>query len=73
MNWDNVKDTNWPHLKDQLRQNFDKLTDEDITNIKANFRDRLCERLMNRYGYTKDVANEKLDAFISAVRMPAKV
>lgn len=72
MNWDQVK-TNWPQMKTNLKQSFDKLTDDDITNIKENFRDRLVDRIMNRYGYTKDVAQQKLDEFITNLKTPAKV
>lgn len=72
MNWDQVK-TNYPQLKDHLKNKFDKLTDDDITNIKENFRDRLSDRLANRYGYSKEEAQQKLDDFVNNLKMPAKV
>lgn len=72
MNWDQVK-ANWPQLKDYLKQNFNKLSDDDITNIKENFRDRIVERVMQRHGYTKEVATQKVDEFITNLKLPAKV
>lgn len=72
MNWDQIKD-NWPQVKSNIRARFDKLTDEDINNIRENFRDRLVERLQNRYGYTREDAQKRLDEVVNTLKTPAKV
>lgn len=72
MNWDQIRD-NWPQMKNNFRQRFDKLTDDDLNNIRDNFRDRLVERIQNRYGYTREVAQQKLDEVVNTLRTPAKV
>ena len=72
MNWDQVK-TNYPQLREHIKGKFDKLSDDDITSIKDNFRDHLCARLVSRYGYTKEVALQKLDEFVNTLKVPAKV
>ena len=49
MNWDQIQG-NWPHFKGKLRQNWMKLTDEDITRINGR-REELIARLHERYGF----------------------
>jgi len=43
MNWDRIQ-LDWMHFKDQVRSNWVKLTDEDVTRIGGR-RDQLIGRL----------------------------
>ncbi len=73
MNWNNINTNNWNNYKTQIRSQFNKLTDDDLNNIRENFRERLVERMMNRYGYSKEDAQQKLDTFITNLKAPEKV
>jgi uncharacterized protein YjbJ (UPF0337 family) len=69
MNWDQVE-LNWMQFKDKLRQNWAKLTDEDITRINGR-RAELAARLRERYGFAKAEAEREIEAWIKAQRRAA--
>ena len=48
MNWDQIE-TNWLVFKGELRHNWIKLTDEDVTRVNGR-REELAARLRDRYG-----------------------
>src|SRR5690242_3091024 len=59
MNWDQIEG-NWTKAKGKLRQQWGKLTDDDITVINGK-REELAGRLQERYGYQKDQAEKEID------------
>jgi uncharacterized protein YjbJ (UPF0337 family) len=63
MNWDQIKG-NWMQLKGKLKEQWGRLTDDDLTVI-AGKRDELLGRLQERYGYTKEQAERELAAWES--------
>ena len=58
MNWDQIAG-NWTQLKGQIKTQWGKLTDDDLT-VAQGQRDKLVGRLQERYGYTRDEAERQL-------------
>ena len=59
------KDTfegNWKQFKGKVREQWGKLTDDDI-DVIAGKRDQLVGRLQERYGLEKEAAEKQLTAF----------
>ena len=69
MNWDQIE-TNWLTFKGELRHNWIKLTDEDITRINGR-REELAARLRERYGFGKAEAEREISAWIRAQKFAA--
>jgi uncharacterized protein YjbJ (UPF0337 family) len=69
MNWDQIQ-VNWTHYKGKIRNNWVKLTDEDITRI-AGRRSELAGRLRERYGFAKSEAEREIEAWTKAQRQVA--
>jgi uncharacterized protein YjbJ (UPF0337 family) len=69
MNWDQIQ-INWMHFKDKVRQNWVKLTDEDLTRIGGR-REELIGRLQERYGFAKSEAEREVGAWMRAQRLAA--
>jgi uncharacterized protein YjbJ (UPF0337 family) len=69
MNWDQIQ-VNWMQFKGKVRNNWVKLTDEDITRI-AGRRSELASRLRARYGFAKAEAEREIEAWIKAQRLAA--
>lgn len=61
MNWDTVKG-NWRVLKGRAREKWGELTDDDLDQI-AGKRDVLLGTLQERYGRTKEAAEEEVREF----------
>jgi uncharacterized protein YjbJ (UPF0337 family) len=59
MNWDRIEG-NWKQLKGKAKEQWGKLTDDDLT-IIAGKRDQLSGKLQERYGYAKDEADRYVD------------
>jgi uncharacterized protein YjbJ (UPF0337 family) len=59
MNWDQVEGK-WKQMKGSLREQWGKLTDDDFETIQGN-RDRFLGKLQERYGYTKEQAEQELE------------
>lgn len=55
----------WMHVKDEVRDNWRKLTDEDLTRI-AGRRPELIDRLQVRYGFAKAEAEREAEAWMRA-------
>jgi uncharacterized protein YjbJ (UPF0337 family) len=53
----------WVHLKDEVRDNWRKLTDEDLTRIGGR-RTELIGRLQARYGFAKAEAECEAEAWM---------
>lgn len=62
MNKDIVKGK-WNEIKGKLKQQWGKLTDDDITTINGSY-DELSGRLQKAYGYQKDQAKKEIDSFL---------
>jgi uncharacterized protein YjbJ (UPF0337 family) len=62
MNWDQIEG-NWMKAKGKLRQQWGKLTDDDITLIDGK-REELAGRLQERYGYQKEQAEKEIDSWM---------
>jgi uncharacterized protein YjbJ (UPF0337 family) len=69
MNWDQIQ-VNWMQFKGEIRKNWVKLTDEDLTRIGGR-RAELIGRLQARYGFAKTEAAREVEAWIRAQRHAA--
>jgi uncharacterized protein YjbJ (UPF0337 family) len=64
MNSDQIQGK-WKQLKGAARQQFGKLTDDDIEVI-AGQRDKLIGKLQERYGYAREEAQKRADEFFAS-------
>jgi uncharacterized protein YjbJ (UPF0337 family) len=58
MNWEQVRG-NWNQAKGELKKQWGKLTDDDLTQVNGE-RDKLLGRIQERYGYAKEDAEREL-------------
>jgi uncharacterized protein YjbJ (UPF0337 family) len=58
MNWDRVEG-NWNTFKGQVKQQWGKLTDDDL-DVIAGQRDELIGRIQNAYGLARDEADRQV-------------
>lgn len=66
MNWDQVAG-NWKQLRGSLREQWGKLTDDDLHEI-AGRREQLVGRLQERYGWAKEEAERQADEFVKRTK-----
>ncbi len=59
MNWDQISGS-WTSAKGKIKEQWGKLTDDDL-DIIAGKRDQLLGRLQQRYGYSKEQAENEVD------------
>ena len=69
MNWDQIQG-DWTQFKGKVRENWVKLTDEDVTRIGGR-REELIRRLQARYGFAKAEAGREIDAWMRTQRRAA--
>ena len=69
MTWDQIQGS-WVEYKGKLRQNWNMLTDEDITRI-AGRRAELIGRLRARYGFAAAEADREIEAWIRSQKKAA--
>jgi uncharacterized protein YjbJ (UPF0337 family) len=62
MNWDRVEG-NWKEIQGQAKQQWGKLTDDDLTVIHGR-RDELEGKLQKHYGYAKDKVKAEVDNWL---------
>jgi len=62
MNWNNVEG-NWKEFKGRVKQQWGKLTDDDLTRIEGK-RDELEGILQQRYGYAQDQTRREIDTWL---------
>jgi uncharacterized protein YjbJ (UPF0337 family) len=62
MNWDRVEG-NWKEVQGQAKQQWGKLTDDDLTVIKGR-REELEGTLQKHYGYAKDKVKAEVDSWL---------
>jgi len=55
----------WKQIKGKVRQQWGKLTDDDLAAIKGD-RDVLAGKIQEYYGRTREQAEEDLDRFLEA-------
>ena len=63
MNLDQLKG-NWKQLKGDLKSEFGKLTDDEIMQAEGEAT-ALLGKIQEKYGITKEEAEEKLDNFLA--------
>jgi uncharacterized protein YjbJ (UPF0337 family) len=61
MNWDQIEG-NWKQLKGKVREQWGKLTDDDI-DVVAGRRQQLAGKIQERYGCAKDDAEKQVAAW----------
>ena len=65
MNWDRAAGE-WKQLKGKVKQQWGKLTDDDLTYINGH-RDQLLGRVQERYGIAKDQAEKQIKDWERAI------
>lgn len=63
MNWDRVQG-NWKQFTGQVKEQWGKLTDDDIAQINGN-REQLEGKIQARYGYAKDQVKQDIDNWLN--------
>lgn len=58
MNWDKIEGK-WKQYKGQARQQWGKLTDDDVENMKGH-KDELVGRIQERYGVDREEAERQV-------------
>ncbi len=66
MNWDRIEG-NWKQFKGQVKQQWGKLTDDDIDVIGGK-REQLVGKIQEQYGIGKDEAERQVDRFGNTFR-----
>jgi len=66
MNWDQVEGK-WNQLKGRVREQWGKLTDDDL-DVIAGKRDQFLGKLQERYGLEKAEAEKQLEEWQRTVR-----
>jgi uncharacterized protein YjbJ (UPF0337 family) len=54
-----VLETQWPQIRDMLKEKFSNLTEEDIRQINGRY-DQLVAKLQQKYGYSREEAEERI-------------
>lgn len=57
----------WTQMKGKVKENWGKLTDDDMTQIEGN-RDTLLGKIRERYGLAKEKAAEQLEKFENTLK-----
>ena len=70
MNSDTLQGT-WNQIKGNVKEAFGKLTDDDMMKMEGSM-DRAVGVLQQRYGYTKEQAQQEWDKFMSRYNRDAK-
>ncbi|MEX1012654.1 MAG: CsbD family protein [Waddliaceae bacterium] len=61
----NIFEGNWSILKGKVKENWGKLTDDDLQKIDGK-KDQLIGRLQKQYGYSKEEAQKQIKDFESS-------
>ncbi len=59
----------WKQMRGQVKQTWGKLTDNDLQQIDGS-RDKLVGVLQERYGISRDQANQEVDRFLAQHNRP---
>jgi uncharacterized protein YjbJ (UPF0337 family) len=68
MEWNQIG-SKWKQFTGSVKQEWGKLTDDDCDYIDGT-RDRLIGRLQEKYGFSKDEAERRADAWVSSQQSP---
>lgn len=63
MSWEAIEG-NWKQFVGKVKEQWGKLTDDDITNINGK-REQLEGSIQEKYGYAKDKAKAEVDDWIA--------
>jgi uncharacterized protein YjbJ (UPF0337 family) len=66
MNWDTIHG-NWKQLRGKVREQWGDLTDDEFDRM-AGKRDQMVGVLQKRYGWARDDAEQRADAFAHSLR-----
>jgi uncharacterized protein YjbJ (UPF0337 family) len=66
MNW-NIIEGNWKQAKGKFKEQWGKLTDDDLDIIKGR-RDQLTGKIQERYGLSKEAAEKQIDEWQNRAR-----
>jgi uncharacterized protein YjbJ (UPF0337 family) len=61
----------WQQFRGKVKEEWGKLTDDDLKMVEGKF-DKLSGLIRERYGYTKEKAEEELDRFYKKHNMYAE-
>ena len=61
MNWNQIEGK-WDQVKGSIKEQWGKLTDDDLLVIKGN-RDKLLGKLQEKYGYSQERVEQEVDEF----------
>ncbi|WP_017998093.1 CsbD family protein [Paracoccus sp. N5] len=61
MNWD-IVEGKWNQLKGSVKEKWGDLTDDELTEV-AGKKDKLAGKLQEKYGWTKEEADNQLNDF----------
>jgi uncharacterized protein YjbJ (UPF0337 family) len=67
MNW-NEMEGKWKQIQSSAKERWAKLTDDDL-DIIAGKREGLVGKLQERYGITKEAAQQDADAWLRTMKM----
>ncbi|MEZ5351845.1 MAG: CsbD family protein [Bryobacteraceae bacterium] len=70
MNWDQVEGK-WKEFRGSVREQWGKLTEDDLDVIGGK-REQLTGRLQQQYGYSKEKAEDEINAFLKNRHSTAK-
>ena len=70
MSWGDQVIAKWHQIRGSVKQEWGKLTDDDLDYIEGT-RDRLVSRLQQKYGVTKEEAEQQADRWFANQKNPA--
>ena len=53
----------WKQIRGQIKERWGELTDDEVDQIEGR-RDRLVGKLQEKYGYTRQEAEDRVNAFM---------
>jgi uncharacterized protein YjbJ (UPF0337 family) len=56
---------NWKQFKGNIKNQWGKLTDDDMTQIEGNY-DKFVGKLQERYGWERDKAEREVDSYFES-------
>ena len=62
----------WKQLKGSFKEKWGKFTDDDITRLNGN-RDQIVGALQEKYGQTKELAQQEYDSWYASQKREDKV
>ena len=65
MNWQQIEGK-WNQVKGQARQQWARLTDDDLAAIHGK-REELLGKIQERYGFAKEEAERQLDSWVKTL------